>query len=224
MKRKSKLLSFILLVLSLILLAGCAKNAAKPADVGRATVTKVEDAAAQPAQKEKTKTDLVKDEKEESAKVGADAADIKNEDADETVQDVADEEPEEAAAPEEPESRIDEDGYYYDLESVVLYLDEFGRLPKNFITKKEAEKLGWEGGPVSDYYDGGAIGGSHFGNYEKLLPDGDYKECDIDTNGTKGRGAKRLVFSSDGKYYYTDDHYESFHEVIIKDGTVEVLK
>lgn len=122
----------------------------------------------------------------------------------------------------EPGSVIDEDGYYYDLESVVLYLDEYGTLPGNFITKKEAEKLGWEGGPVGDYYDGGAIGGSHFGNYEKLLPDGDYKECDIDTEG-RGRGAKRLVYSADGKYYYTDDHYETFHEVVINDGTVEVL-
>lgn len=190
MKRKSKLLSFILLVLSLILLAGCAKITAKPSeDVSRATVTRIED---EPAE----------------------------------VEDKAATEPEETQTdvPDEPEDRIDEDGYYYDLESVVLYLDKYGKLPENFITKKEAEKLGWEGGPVSDYYDGGAIGGSHFGNYEKLLPDGDYKECDIDTKGSKGRGAKRLVFSSDGKYYYTDDHYESFHEVIVKDGTVEVLK
>ena len=203
MKRKSKLLSFILLVLSLILLTGCAKNTAKPsADAGRATTIKVEEP------EEADITEAVEEPEE------ADIAD-----------DV--EEPEEADVAEdvaEPENKIDEDGYYYDLESVVLYLDEYGRLPGNFITKKEAEKLGWEGGPVSDYYDGGAIGGSHFGNYEKLLPDGDYKECDIDTNGTKGRGAKRLVFSSDGQYYYTDDHYESFHEVVINDGTVEVLK
>ncbi len=203
MKRKSRLLSFILLVLSLILLAGCAKNTAKPStDAGRATTIKVEEP--------------------EEADVAEDVEEPEEADAAEDV-----EEPQEADVAEdvaEPENKIAEDGYYYDLESVVLYLDEYGRLPGNYITKKEAEKLGWEGGPVSDYYDGGAIGGSHFGNYEKLLPDGDYKECDIDTNGTKGRGAKRLVFSSDGKYYYTDDHYESFHEVVIKDGTVEVLK
>lgn len=222
MKRKSKLLSFILLVLSLILLAGCAKNAAKPsADSGKAIITKVEEET-KVVESEKKITEVNDEATQESEKEDV-TEDPEKADAEEEPEeaDVV----EEAEAPaEEPESRIDEDGYYYDLESVVLYLDEYGKLPKNFITKKEAEKLGWEGGPVSDYYDGGAIGGSHFGNYEKLLPDGDYKECDIDTNGTKGRGAKRLVFSSDGKYYYTDDHYESFHEVVIKDGTVEVLK
>ena len=203
MKRKSRLLSFILLVLSLILLTGCAKNVARSsADVSKATATKVE------GSEEADITEAV--EEPEEADI---AEDVEESEEADVAEDVA-----------EPENKIDEDGYYYDLESVVLYLDEYGRLPGNYITKKEAEKLGWEGGPVSDYYDGGAIGGSHFGNYEKLLPDGDYKECDIDTNGTKGRGAKRLVFSSDGKYYYTDDHYESFHEVVIKDGTVEVLK
>ncbi len=203
MKRKSRLLSFILLVLSLILLAGCAKNVARSsADVSKATAIRAE---------ESEEAEVAEDvEESEEAEVAEDVEESEEADIAEDV--------------EESESRIDEDGYYYDLESVVLYLDEYGSLPGNFITKKEAEKLGWEGGPVSDYYDGGAIGGSHFGNYEKLLPDGDYKECDIDTNGTKGRGAKRLVFSSDGKYYYTDDHYESFHEVVVKDGTVEVLK
>ncbi|MCR4787361.1 MAG: ribonuclease [Lachnospiraceae bacterium] len=129
----------------------------------------------------------------------------------------------EESAPEKEADTIDEDGFYYDLESVVLYLDEYGKLPSNYITKKEAEKLGWEGGPVSDYVEGGALGGTHFGNYEKLLPEGNYKECDIDTENAKGRGAKRLVYSDDGKYYYTDDHYESFSEVIVKDGTIEVI-
>ena len=115
-------------------------------------------------------------------------------------------------------SVIAEDGYYYDLESVVLYLDTYGKLPRNFITKKTAGKLGWEGGPVDVYMEGAAIGGDVFGNRENLLPAADgrvYTECDIDTLGKRSRGAKRLVFSNDGLYFYTEDHYESFTELIV---------
>ena len=80
-------------------------------------------------------------------------------------------------------------------------------------SKKEAEKLGWSGGPVDKYAPGMAIGGSRFGNYEGLLPEAEgrtYTECDIDTLGAEKRGAKRIVFSNDGLIYYTDDHYETF--------------
>lgn len=116
------------------------------------------------------------------------------------------------------------DGYYYDVENVVLYLEEYGDLPPNYITKKEAEALGWSGGSVEDYQEGAAIGGDRFGNYEELLPEADgrkYTECDIDTDGYPSRGSRRLVFSNDGLYFYTSDHYETFSEVTVtKDGDV----
>ena len=60
---------------------------------------------------------------------------------------------------------------------------------------------------------GKCIGGNHFGNYEGILPDGNYKECDIDTLGKKSRGAKRIIYSDDGRIYYTEDHYESFTQL-----------
>ncbi len=94
-----------------------------------------------------------------------------------------------------------------------LYLHIYGHLPDNFITKKEAEKLGWSGGSLEPYAPGMCIGGSRFGNYEGLLPEKEgrtYTECDIDTLGADKRGAKRIVFSNDGLIYYTEDHYESF--------------
>lgn len=48
-------------------------------------------------------------------------------------------------------------------------------------------------------------------NREGLLPQGHtYYECDIDTLGASSRGAKRIVYSSDGLIYYTSDHYASF--------------
>jgi ribonuclease T1 len=114
------------------------------------------------------------------------------------------------------EAHIDKDGWYYSAEDVALYLLTYGYLPGNFITKAEARSLGWEGGSVEDYAEGRAIGGDVFGNREGLLPDAEgriYYECDIDTDGRDSRGGKRLVFSSDGLIYYTDDHYESFTEL-----------
>lgn len=120
------------------------------------------------------------------------------------------------APPGEPGERLPAyGGYYYDLTNVVLYLEAYGELPPNYITKNAARALGWEGGSVEKYKEGAAIGGDFFGNYEGLLPDGSgqrYTECDIDTNGYPSRGSRRLVFSGDGRYFYTSDHYESFSE------------
>ena len=109
--------------------------------------------------------------------------------------------------------------YYYDLENVVLYIEYYGELPDNYITKNEARSLGWEGGTPERYLDGSAIGGDSFGNREGLLPDGKYTECDLNTLGKDSRGAERLVFS-DTEYYYTEDHYESFTQVWVENGEV----
>lgn len=112
-----------------------------------------------------------------------------------------------------PEPTLDEAGSYTSKEDVALFIHLYGRLPDNFITKKEAEALGWPGGSLEPYAPGKCIGGSRFGNYEGLLPEAKgrtYTECDIDTLGAKSRGAKRIVFSNDGLIYYTEDHYESF--------------
>lgn len=111
------------------------------------------------------------------------------------------------------EATPDENGSYTSKDDVALYIHLYGKLPCNFITKKEAEKLGWSGGSLEPYAPGKCIGGSHFGNYEEKLPDKEgrsYTECDIDTLGAKSRGAKRIVFSNDGLIYYTEDHYETF--------------
>ena len=110
--------------------------------------------------------------------------------------------------------------YYYDLEHVVLYIDCYGVLPDNYITKNEARKLGWSGGTPEQYLEGSAIGGDTYKNREKLLPKGDYTECDLNTLGKDSRGAERLVFSDAGEYYYTADHYESFTQVWVEDGEV----
>lgn len=111
------------------------------------------------------------------------------------------------------EDTLDEDGWYYSRDEVALYIYTYDHLPDNFMTKKEARELGWDGGSLEEFAPGMVIGGDSFGNREGILPaekGRKYTECDIDTNGAEKRGAKRIVFSNDGLIYYTEDHYETF--------------
>lgn len=109
------------------------------------------------------------------------------------------------------------DGPITDPQEIVNYLDAHGELPDNFITKKEARALGWDSSYnyVGDVAPGKSIGGDRFGNYEGQLPSKKgrtWYECDTGYKGKK-RGATRLLFSSDGLYYYTDDHYNTFTQM-----------
>ena len=77
--------------------------------------------------------------------------------------------------------------------------------------------MGWESKKV--YLDqvapGLSFGGSHFGNYEGLLPEKKgrkYYECDLEYEGGY-RGAKRLIYSNDGLIFYTEDHYQTFEQL-----------
>ena len=113
----------------------------------------------------------------------------------------------------EDEISVEEDGWYYSKDEVALYIHTYGRLPENFVSKREAEEAGWSGGSVERYKDDAAIGGDRFGNYEGLLPKAKgrtWTECDINTYKKSSRGPERIVFSNDGLIYYTPDHYESF--------------
>jgi ribonuclease T1 len=56
-----------------------------------------------------------------------------------------------------------------------------------------------------------------FQNREGILPSqarGYYHEYTVITPGSDDRGARRIVTGEEGDLYYTDDHYESFQEVI----------
>lgn len=113
-----------------------------------------------------------------------------------------------------PLESVEEDGVYSTPELVAAYIHTFNKLPSNFITKKEAEQLGWVSskGNLWDVTDEMSIGGDKFGNYEGLLPKKNgrqWYECDVNYYGGY-RGAERILYSSDGLIYYTDDHYESF--------------
>lgn len=112
---------------------------------------------------------------------------------------------------------IEADGWYSSMEEVAVYLASYGELPENFLTKSEAEKLGWNNrlGNLDEVAPGCSIGGNRFGNYEGVLPDAKGRtwiECDINYEGGY-RNGERICYSSDGLIYYSDDHYATFTRV-----------
>ena len=120
-----------------------------------------------------------------------------------------------AAVPEVTEQA--QAGPIIEPQEIADYLFEYGELPDNFITKKEAQALGWDNSRnyVSDVAPGKSIGGDYFGNYEGILPKDKgqkYHEADCYYTGGKRR-AERIVYSSDGHVYYTEDHYATFTEL-----------
>ncbi len=102
-------------------------------------------------------------------------------------------------------------------QAIADYIFRYGKLPDNFITKKEAQALGWDSSRncVSDVAPGYSIGGDRFGNYEGLLPKKKGRTWyEADCYYTRGkRNAHRILFSNDGLVYYTDDHYETFTQM-----------
>lgn len=69
-----------------------------------------------------------------------------------------------------------------------------------------------DGGPFPYSKDG-----STFQNREGILPPqpkGFYEEYTVETPGSDDRGARRIVTGDDGSRFYTDDHYDSFREVV----------
>lgn len=191
------------LLMSFSLLTGCASVSDEVKDevvnsIVDAVVSELENAAAE-AQKETPAENTTVPEKAVSPEAPTPEA------------------PEAATAPEEePEELIDEEGEYTSKEEVALYIHTYGHLPENFITKREAQDMGWNGGSLDPYYYGGSIGGDYFGNYEGQLPKAPgrkWTECDINTMYKKSRGPERIVFSNDGLIYYTGDHYETFEQL-----------
>ena len=208
------LLSVVLLLGILTTVAGCGRKKAQEA--APAAGTSVTSSAAQ------TESAPAEAEAESiSAAVETDrapaAAETENAPAAvETDSAPAEAESESAPAAEEPPG-LREDGEYTGKDEVAAYIHAYGHLPPNYITKKEAENLGWVSnkGNLWNVAPGKSIGGSKFGNYEGNLPEAKgrkYYECDIDYEGGY-RGAKRIVFSNDGLIFYTEDHYETFEQL-----------
>ena len=116
----------------------------------------------------------------------------------------------------QPKASIEEDKSYYSKDDLVEYLKTYNKLPKNYLTKREARDLGWVAskGNLWDVTDRGVIGGDRFGNREGKLPNKKgrkYFEADVNYKGGR-RKAERLIYSNDGLIFYTDDHYKTFEK------------
>lgn len=85
---------------------------------------------------------------------------------------------------------------------------------------QETYQLIRKGGPFP-YEKDGVV----FGNRERVLPRqarGFYREYTVRTPGERNRGARRIVCGGEiprqpQACYYTQDHYASFREIVVKD-------
>lgn len=100
---------------------------------------------------------------------------------------------------------------------VISSLKATGELPKNYITKEEAQsKFNWKPGKALKE---GQIGGDIFSNKDGLLPqskDRVWREADIGINNQISRNKQsgtRLLYSNDGLLFITTDHYQTFKEI-----------
>ena len=223
-KRLASVIKWMIpLIMAIALLfgtSGCGKSAAQPEATTAAFELVETTAALQSSAAQQPGAPVMTSPSQEDKTIS------QSETAEETTEAFTEESEEETAAeaeeeseeePEEsPEASVTEDGEYTSKEEVAEYIHLFGHLPSNFITKKEAKALGWEGGDsLGKLAPGKSIGGDRFGNDEGQLPDEKgrkYTECDIDYKGKK-RNAKRIVFSNDGLIFYTDDHYKTFEQL-----------
>ena len=109
------------------------------------------------------------------------------------------------------------DGEYNNYLDVCSYIYHFHKLPSNYLTKSQAENLGWSGSGSNVWQNsnlyGKNIGGDTFYNKEGNLPSvTGYAYVEVDVNCSNGRrGSCRIVYN---KYtwdiYYTSNHYDSF--------------
>ncbi len=104
-------------------------------------------------------------------------------------------------------------------EGADWYLLMIGELPSYYLTKEEAEALGWISTErnLNEVAPGMMIMGGIFLNKKGILPQVSgrvWYEADI--NSMHGRrGSHRIVFSNDGLIFVTYNHYKSFIEVVI---------
>ena len=211
------------MVLIFLLLAGCQAYDASPAPGN--SETNVELSEGEPDRDRIKDGNMGEEPGMENIRVEEDGSYSGKEEVVEYIEEVSEEEPDsdrikDGNMGEEPgmeNTRVEENGSYSSKDEVAEYINEFSSLPPNYITKKDAQKLGWVSseGNLWEVTDQKSIGGDYFGNREGLLPNSDgrkYYECDINYNGGY-RGAERIVFSNDGLIFYTSDHYESFKQL-----------
>ena len=125
------------------------------------------------------------------------------------------------------ETPVTVSGAYDTLEEVSVYLSLYRKLPGNYLTKQQAYEAGWDSrsGNLWEVAPGKSIGGDRFGNYEGSLPEARgriWNECDIGFTG-RYRNGQRLLYSSDGLLFYTEDHYNTFRWIKVQNLQTDVV-
>lgn len=114
------------------------------------------------------------------------------------------------------DAELDEQ-YADEFAELAAYLKEHGSLPDHYLTKAQAREKGWvpEQGNLHEVAPGMSIGGDRFYNREGRLPDQPGRKWyEADVNYESGhRGPDRIVYSSDGLIYKTEDHYNTFEQL-----------
>ena len=98
-----------------------------------------------------------------------------------------------------------------------VYLSLYGRLPSNYINKKDAINAGWINilGNLNVVAPGKVIGGDVYRNKNGHLPSAPgrvWYEADINYD-TGYRNHHRLLYSNDGLIFATYDHYMTFVQI-----------
>ncbi len=98
-----------------------------------------------------------------------------------------------------------------------VYLNMYGRLPSNYISKQVAINAGWINilGNLSAVAPGKVIGGDVYRNKNGHLPSASgrvWYEADINYDAGY-RNGHRLIYSNDGLIFATYDHYMTFVQI-----------
>lgn len=101
-------------------------------------------------------------------------------------------------------------------EGADYYIYNYGFLPDKYVTKEEAEKLGWIRSSGNLYEINKLIGGDVYDNRDYKLPHSAMRTWyEADLNYVYGfRNDCRLLYSNDGLFFVTYDHYETFMELV----------
>lgn len=103
------------------------------------------------------------------------------------------------------------------MQGADWYLKSYGKLPSYYITKENAEKLGYQSylGNLSQVAPNRVLFKGIYQNKNEHLPTAPNRiwyEADINYN-SGFRGAERILFSNDGLIFATYDHYATFVEI-----------
>lgn len=126
--------------------------------------------------------------------------------------------------PEQPtnqkQEQLAEDGTYTTKEDVARYIRLYGHLPDNFITKKEAQQLGWTGGSLEPYGTGllhRAAAGSETMRPGCRRQTAELTECDHQHPGRQCPGAGGGRLFQRWAVYYSGDHYQTFELCMVEE-------